>query len=379
MKKIIAGILSGVLAVTSLAACSSSAHVATKDKEGNGKIKGVTADKQYTAVLDMSGFGSTFGSWEVKYNPETYKVGADWKEAVSNNGEEYIDFMQSLDAGKSFSDFKASDWLVMEVDGSKSVSDLDTSTGYYAGMATDSVAFNLGDVSVVSVDEISKAYDKGKETTFICIISALPVEDGSQINCLTPLIYDAGDGAYLYEPTFKSFGVEITDKNSKSSTAEGGNKSESKTETVITTTPVTQKESETTKAESDTGDASTSLSNADAALLDATVKLASGVKTEQITGDSGKGYIHYSFTNTFDFPVWFDVKSGTIDGETYDASELFTYLAADKGGTMEDGIVTLPVEPKSGMTINLIGDVKNTSDYSTVAEGVVLTFSLKGR
>lgn len=370
MKKIIAGILSGALAVTSLAACSSSAHVSTMDKEGNGRIKGVTADKQYTAVLDMSGFGSTFGAWEVKYNPETYKVGSDWKDAVSNNGGEYIDFMQSLEAGKSFSDFKASDWLMVAVDGSKSVSDLDTSSGYYAGMATDSVAFNLGDVSVVSADEVSKAYDKGKETTFICIISTLPVEDGNEINCLTPLIYDAGDGAYLYEPTFKSFGVEITDKNSESSTAtdKGGNKSESKTETAVTAAPITQKESETTTAAGDV----------DTALLDVTTKLASGVTTGQITGDSGKGYIHYTFTNTFDFPVWFDVKSGTIDGKTYDASELFTYLAADKGGTMEDGLVTLPVEPKSGMVINLIGDVKNTSDYSTVAEGIVLTFSLKG-
>lgn len=73
MKRIIAGILSGVLVVTSLAACSSNAYVKTQDKEGNGKIKGVSADKQYTAVLDMSGFGSNFGAWEVKYNPKTIR------------------------------------------------------------------------------------------------------------------------------------------------------------------------------------------------------------------------------------------------------------------------------------------------------------------
>ena len=61
MKRIIAGILSGVLVVTSLAACSSNAYVKTQDKEGNGKIKGVSADKQYTAVLDMSGLARISG------------------------------------------------------------------------------------------------------------------------------------------------------------------------------------------------------------------------------------------------------------------------------------------------------------------------------
>lgn len=377
MKRIIAGILSGVLVVTSLAACSSNAYVKTQDKEGNGKIKGASTDKQYTAVLDMSGFGSNFEAWEVKYNPKNYKVGSDWKMAVGNNGGDYIDFMQSMESGKSFSDFKASDWLMATTDGSKSVSDLDTSTGYYAGMATDSVAVNLGDVSLVSEDEVSEAYGKGKETTFLCIIGALPTGDGSEINCLIPLIYDAGDGAYLYEPTFKSFGVEITDKNSKSSTSDtvGENKSEGKTETAVTTAQTTQQESkETTTA----GEANTNPSDADGALADIANTLASGVKLGQITGDSGKGYIHYSFTNNFDFPVWFDVKTGTIDGKTYDASELFTYLAADKGGVMEDGLVTLPVEPKAGMVVNLVGDIKDSTNYTTVAEGVVLTISIKG-
>ena len=37
-------------------------------------------------------------------------------------------------------------------------------------------------------------------------------DEGVQ-NCVYPIIYDAGDGAYLYKPYFKTMGTSIIDKN----------------------------------------------------------------------------------------------------------------------------------------------------------------------
>lgn len=48
--------------------------------------------------------------------------------------------------------------------------------------------------------------------SFICLYTAVDTDEGVQ-NCVYPIIYDAGDGAYLYKPYFKTMGTSIIDKN----------------------------------------------------------------------------------------------------------------------------------------------------------------------
>lgn len=158
----------------------------------------------------MSRLKDYASAWEMKYNPENYKVGADWKEAIKNNNvEKIVNLNEKLKLGEGLKGCTSAYWVIYT--DTIDLSDF-TSEKKYLKKIGDSLVLNLGGTKSIERDELSDMLENGKKITFICLYTAVDTDEGVQ-NCVYPIIYDAGDGAYLYKPYFKTMGTSIIDKN----------------------------------------------------------------------------------------------------------------------------------------------------------------------
>lgn len=161
-----------------MSACTSSNSSSLCESREDSSTADFTVDSQYSAVLSMSRLKDYASAWEMKYNPENYKVGADWKEAIKNNNvEKIVNLNEKLKLGEGLKECTSAYWVIY----------------------TDTI-------------DLSDMLENGKKITFICLYTAVDTDEGVQ-NCVYPIIYDAGDGAYLYKPYFKTMGTSIIDKN----------------------------------------------------------------------------------------------------------------------------------------------------------------------
>lgn len=368
MRKLLTGLLTGAMVLSSLTACSASGHVKTEDKDGNGKITSTSIDEQYSATLDMSSAGDEYKAWEVKYNPRNYRVGSDWEEAVSNNTENYTNITDKLSTLENLDAYSKSDWLVFSAEVDPSA--VSSQGGLCVTGVSDSVLMNFGSTDYVSSGDIKELFGDSKETVFICMKGT--VSDGTTTaDCLYPVIYDAWDGAYLYEPFFATVGLKVHDKNLD--IPEDVTDSNSSKDTTNTEEQTAQ--GENTNTEESTSDSSLSYDDA----LAMVNQLVDDIKITDVSRPSeftDTGYIWYTFKNNLGFPMWFDLKSCRIDGVEYDASKISMYLGADTGEEISDGQIGIPVRPYSGMVVELSGDIKNTEDFSTVVEGATIKLTI---
>lgn len=374
MRKLLVGLLVGTMAISSLTACSVSGHVKTEDKDGNGKVVGTSIDEQYSATLDMSSYGNEYKAWEVKYNPRNYRVGSDWKEAVSNNTEKYTNITDKLSTLENLDAYSKSDWLVFsaEIDSSAVSSNGDLCvTG-----VSESVLMNFGSTDYVSVGDIDEMFGKSKETVFICMKGTVS-DDTTTVDCLYPVIYDAGDGAYLYEPFFATMGLSVHDKNLNNSEEANDSTSSKEDTTKADDTKKEEQSAQDVVNDTDENSSSSSLSYDDAlAMVNQLVDDINITDVSRPNEFNDTGYIWYTFKNNLGFPMWFDLKSCKIDDVEYDASKISMYLSADAGEEVSDGQIGIPVSPYSGMVIELGGDIKNTEDFSTVVEGATIKLTI---
>lgn len=383
MRKLLVALLIGTMAISSLTACSVNGRIKVEDKDGNGKITGASIDEQYSAILDLSSAGDDYKAWEVRYNPRNYRVGSNWQEAVSNNTGKYTNITDKLTTLENLDAYSKSDWLIFsaEVDPSAVSSD----GGLCVTGVSESVLMNFGSTDYVSNGDIKEMFGDSKDTVFICMKGTVS-DDVTTIDCLYPVIYDSGDGAYLYEPFFATMGLKVHDKNLDNSEEANGSTS-SKEDTTKADNAENEKQSaQDTNANTDSKDstASTAENSLDSSLSydDALAMVNQLVDDINITDVSrpnefsSTGYIYYTFKNNLGFPMWFDLKSCKIDGVEYDASEVSMYLSADTDEEVRDCQIGIPVSPYSGMVIELGGDIKDTEDFSTVVEGATIKLTI---
>lgn len=209
-QKIIGSLLAGIIVFGCLSACTSSNSSSLCESREDSSTADFTVDSQYSAVLSMSRLKDYASAWEMKYNPENYKVGADWKEAIKNNNvEKIVNLNEKLKLGEGLKGCISAYWVIYT--DTIDLSDF-TSEKKYLKKIGDSLVLNLGGTKSIERDELSDMLENGKKITFICLYTAVDTDEGVQ-NCVYPIIYDAGDGAYLYKPYFKTMGTSIIDKN----------------------------------------------------------------------------------------------------------------------------------------------------------------------
>lgn len=160
-------------------------------------------EDKYSATLD-----SKADAWNVKYNPKDNCVGSSIDDTCALNGTKYVDFISEINNGKSIDDYDESDWLVVELTGKSDASELSTATSWYTATLINNIGIAFGDTNKTSIDEISKYVKKGQEIKFICTKGKI-----SGYDCLLPIMYDKGDGTYLYEPGLSALDIEITNEN----------------------------------------------------------------------------------------------------------------------------------------------------------------------